>query len=87
MLNPKAFAHAATAVTAVFYIICWTLSSFAPDFVFALGNSWLHSINLESVKATNPISLTTGIIGLLSLSLLTWLTTYVTILLYNKWAK
>ena len=46
MLNAKAFAHAATIVTAVFYAICAAFSYVAPDFVAGIGNSWIHSLNL-----------------------------------------
>lgn len=87
MLNAKAFAHAATAVTAVFYIACLLLSSFAPDLIFAISKSWMHSINIESLRTTATISLETVLLGLISISVLTWITTYATIWLYNKWAK
>lgn len=87
MLNAKAFAHAATVVMAVFYVVCVGLSLLAPDILFAIGRSWMHSINLESVKAVNPPDLGSILLGLITFSALTWVTTYITIWLYNRWAK
>lgn len=87
MLNAKAFAHAATAVTAVFYVACWILSVVAPDLIFAIANSWIHAISLDSLRTTTTMSFETVLLGLISISLLTWVTTYATIWLYNKWSK
>lgn len=87
MLNVKAFANAATVVTVVFYVICALLSYAAPDLIFSISRSWIHSINLESVRA--PFNPDLGLLlwGLVSLAVITWVTTYATIALYNKWAK
>ncbi len=87
MLNVKAFANATTAVIVVFYIACWLLSTFAPDLIFGISKAWMHSINIESLRATSPMSLETVLWGLISISVLTWITTYATIWLYNKLAK
>lgn len=87
MLNAKAFAHAATLVTAVFYLVCLLISYVASDLVFSIAESWLHSISLESLKVATTISLGTAVLGLISISLLTWITTYATIWLYNYFAK
>lgn len=87
MLNAKAFAHAATLVTAAFYIVCWLISALDPNFVFEIAKSWFHSVSLEILKSAKPMSLESGFIGLVTISVLTWVTTYATIWLYNKWAK
>ncbi|MBI2600075.1 hypothetical protein HYW43_04140 [Candidatus Daviesbacteria bacterium] len=87
MLNAKAFAHAATVVIAVFYVACVALSLLAPDVLFGIGRSWMHSINLESVKAVNPPDLGSIFLGFITISGLTWITTFITIWLYNRWAK
>lgn len=87
MLNAKAFANAVTAVMAVFYIVCWLISTMAPDFVFAISQSWFHSISLESLKSSTPMSFGPALMGIVTLSALTWVTTYATIWLYNQWAK
>ena len=87
MLNSKAFANAATAVVAGLYVACVLLSYISPDFLFGIAQSWIHSLNLEAVKGSTPMSTNTLIIGLLTISLLTWVVTYATIELYNRWAK
>lgn len=87
MLNAKAFSNAVTLVTAVFYIACWALSTLAPDLIFNIATSWTHSLNLESLKATTTMSLGSVIFGLITISVLTWVTTYAIIWLYNLWAK
>lgn len=87
MLNAKAFANATTVVTAAFYVVCWILSAITPSFVFSMAESWMHSINLSSLKSAAPMPMGTVILGLISLSVLTWITIYATIWLYNQWAK
>lgn len=85
MLNAKAFANAVTVVTAVFYILCLLVSYVAPDLLFGVAESWVHSLNLESLKAETVISMGSAIWGLITISAVTWATTYITIALYNRW--
>lgn len=87
MLNAKAFANAVTAVTVVFYVACALLSFLAPDLIFSIGKAWMHTVNLESVKATFSPDFGSLIWGLVTIGGLTWVTTYGTIWLYNRWAK
>jgi len=85
MLSAKTFAKATTTVMVVFYVACWLISTLAPDFIFGIANAWLHSISIESLKTTSAMSFGTVLWGLVSIGLLTWITTYATIRLYNKW--
>lgn len=87
MLDAKAFANAASAVMTVWVVVCALLSYVAPDLLFSVAQSWMHTINLESVKATFSPNLGLILWGLVSAVGLTWITTYGTITLYNKWAK
>lgn len=87
MLNAKAFSNAVTLVTAVFYIACWALSTLAPDLIFNIAKSWIHSLNIDSLKSTTTMSWDSVILGLVTISVLVWVTTYTTIWLYNLWAK
>lgn len=86
MLNATAFANATTVVIAVFYLVCLALSTAAPDVLFGVASAWAHSINLEAVKTTERTTVGTAIAGFVTISALTWVTTYVTIWLYNRWA-
>lgn len=87
MLNAKAFANAVTLVIAVFYIVCAALSFIAPDLIFSISRSWMHTINLESVKAPFNPDLGTLVWGIVTISVVAWVTTYATIYLYNSFKK
>lgn len=87
MLKPVPFAHAVTVVTAVFYVICAALSLVAPDLLFSIVAPWFHSINIEAIKVTTMPSMGTLLIGLITISVVTWVTTYATIELYNRLTK
>lgn len=85
MLNAKAFANSVTAVTAVFYILCLLVSYVWPDVLFGIAQTWVHSLSLESLKAEAAISMGSALWGLVTISAVTWITTYATIALYNRW--
>ncbi len=87
MLNEKAFANATTVIMAVFYIVCVLLSYLAPDLIFSLAKSWMHTVSMESIKTTFSPDLGSLVYGFISATGLTWITTYVTIVLYNRWAR
>lgn len=87
MLNVKAFANAAAVVVTVFYVVCALLSYIAQDLIFTISRSWMHSINIESIKTTGNPDLGLLIIGFVTLVGLTWVTVYGTVWLYNRWAK
>lgn len=87
MLNAKAFANAVSAVMAIWVVGCALLSYIAPDLLFNVAQSWMHTINLETVKATFSPNLGLLIVGFVTAVGLTWITTYGIISLYNKWTK
>lgn len=87
MLNPQVFAHAATAVSLGVYVVCRLASLVAPDFLFSIAKSWFHTLSVDSLKGSAPMDLGTFLFGGISLAVLVWVTTYVTIVLYNRWAK
>lgn len=87
MIKSAPFANAATAVTLAFYIICWILVYVAPDLVFSIAGSWFHLVNLDVLRADQVVPLEVGLMGLVSIGVVTWVTTYVWIELYNRWAK
>ncbi|MDO8619279.1 MAG: DUF5676 family membrane protein [Candidatus Daviesbacteria bacterium] len=87
MLNAKAFANAASVVMTVFYIGCVVLSYFSSDLLFTLAQSWIHTLNLEAARITFSPNIGTMLLGLVTAVGLTWVTTYGTIILYNRWEK
>lgn len=87
MLNAKIFANAVTAVSLGLYVVCRIVSLFASDFLFSMAKSWFHTFSVDSMQGTTPMDLGTFVFGGVTLAVLAWVTTYVTIILYNKWAK
>lgn len=87
MLNAKAFANAAATIMAIWVIVCALLSYLVPDLLFAVAQSWMHTINPEVVKTTFNPELGSIVLGFVSAAGLTWVTTYGTISLYNRWSK
>ena len=87
MLNAKAFANAASTVMGIWVVACVLLSFIAPDILFSVAQSWMHTINLETVKSTFSPDLGLMIVGFMSAFGLTWITTFGVISLYNKWTK
>lgn len=87
MLNAKAFANASTVVALVLYVVCRVVSLIAPDFLFSIAKSWFHTFNMDTLKGTTPLEAGTFLFGGVSLAVLTWVTAYATIALYNRWAK
>lgn len=87
MLNAKAFANATAAIMGIWVIGCAALAYIAPDLLFTVAQSWTHTMNLEVLKAGFVLNLGTLLLGFVSAVGLTWITTYGTITLYNKWAK
>ena len=87
MLKPQPFAHAVASVTGAAYVLCRVLAAVAPQFLFTIGQSWLHTINLEAVRATQSMSLSAFVLGLVSSVVLSWIAAYAVATLYNRWAK
>lgn len=87
MFKSASFANAATIVTAVFYIICAILSYAVPDLLINIANSWVHSLSLTTLKATQPMALSSLIFGLVTISVVTWVTMYSFVELYNYLAR
>lgn len=87
MLKPVAFANAAAVVTAGVYLICAMLAYAAPNLLFTLAKPWFHLINLEVLRADKMAGPASVLIGLILIAAITWVTTYLTIDLYNRFAK
>lgn len=86
-IRPVVFANAVTAVGVVFYLLCLALSYLIPDILFGLAGGWVHTFNLEPVRATTPIPLGLALLAGLIFAGLTWVATYAVASLYNAWAQ
>ncbi|OGD87681.1 hypothetical protein A2870_03145 [Candidatus Curtissbacteria bacterium RIFCSPHIGHO2_01_FULL_41_11] len=87
MHKPVALANAATIVGLGIYVACRVLTLVAPGLVFAVGRSWFHAIELESVQSATPIGIGTFLLGAITLSALIWITFYAFAQVYNRLAK
>ena len=86
-LNSLALANAATVVLLVVYVFCRILSLLAPDFLLSLGQSWFHTIDLGVVGTTASLNLGEFLLGAVSLGIITWVITYATAFVYNRFLK
>ena len=87
MLKPTAFANSLTVVGLGTYVICRILVLVAPYLLFTIGQSWLHTLNLSSVRATVSMDIGTFLLGAVTISIFVWIASYVFASLYNRLAK
>lgn len=80
--NPVSTAHAAGATTAVVYAVCRLLVGLFPDWMFFLGQSWFHGIELQKLGVWN-LTTENFIFGLVSASVSAWLVGYLFASFYN----
>lgn len=83
MHRPVALANAATIVVVALSLICWLFVTVLPDFSFWIANSWFHMINLDVVRASQPVDIGTAILGAISLGIVTWIALYAFSQIYN----
>ncbi len=84
--DPTATANAAGVTTAVVFVACRLLVGIFPDFMFAVGQSWLHGIQLTQMGTWN-IPASTFILGLVSSTVFAWLVGYLFAVVYNKFVE
>ncbi|MEK7092130.1 MAG: DUF5676 family membrane protein [Patescibacteria group bacterium] len=87
MLNAQALANALTIVVLAIYAVCRLVSLIVPDFLFSVSKGWFHTLSVDSLKGTAPLDMGTFLFGAITLAVLVWVTIYVTVILYNNWAK
>lgn len=87
MLKAVPFANAVTTVFTSAFVLCAIAAFVFPDLFWGILSTVSHSINLETVKATNAMSFGTFILGVIFFAVYIWVVTYTTARLYNKWAK
>lgn len=80
--DPIATGHAAAATTAVVYLVCRVLVGLFPDWMFSVGQSWFHGIELQKLGSWN-LTLGNFIFGFLSASVSAWLVGFLFAQFYN----
>ncbi|HEU5305673.1 MAG TPA: DUF5676 family membrane protein [Gemmatimonadales bacterium] len=87
MVRSYALANAVATVVAAGYVLCRLIGVVAPQFLFDVGQSWFHTLNLEPVRATRPMSVGMLALGLVSSVVVSWVAAYGTAELYRRWAR
>ena len=87
MKKPVVLANAVTLALLVFYFACVILSFIAPDFLLSIGQSWVHTLNLEAARATSQMSISGVVFGAVTFGASVWVVVYLSAFLYNKLDK
>lgn len=87
MVRSTVLANAVATVVGVGYVLCRLVAAVAPQFLFDVGQSWFHTLNLEPVRATRSMSMGMFVLGLVTSVIVSWVGTYATADLYTRWAK
>lgn len=87
MVKSIPLANSIAVVTAAVFVICRLLAALTPNFIFAIGKSWFHTINFDSARVDSSLSVGAFVLGLVSSAVVAWVVAYATAELYNRWAK
>lgn len=87
MVNSTVLAHAVATVVGVGYILCRLIAAVAPGFLFNVGQSWFHTVNLEPLRTTGSMPAGMFFLGLLTGIVVSWVATFTTAELYRRWAE
>ena len=80
--DPMATANAAGLTIIIVFIACRLLVGISPDFMYTVGQSWFHGIQLTQMDTWN-LTTSAFILGLISSSVFAWLVGYLFAVLYN----
>jgi hypothetical protein len=87
MANSTVLAHAVATVVGVGYMFCRLIAAVAPGFLFNVGQSWFHTVNLEPLPATGSLSAQMFFLGLLTGVVVSWVAAFPTSELYRRWVE
>jgi hypothetical protein len=87
MIKPIVLANALATVVGAGYILCRLVAAIVPEFLFNVGQSWLHTVNLAPLRTASPMPTRMFVLGLVTSVIVSWVTAYVTGELYRRWAS
>ncbi len=87
MIKAKILANALTIVWLAGYALCALLTYIAPDLIFGIAGTWFHAINIDAVRTSMAMPISSLLFGLVSFGGMVWLSTFTVASLYNYWAK
>ena len=86
MVNSTALANAFATVIGAGYILCRLIAAVAPGFLFNVGQSWFHTVNLGPLRTTGSTSTEMFFLGLVTSVVGSWVGAFATAELYRRWA-
>ena len=86
MVNSRALAHAVATVVGIGYVLCRLIAAVAPQFLFNVGQSWFHTMNLEPLQTTGSMAAGMFVLGLVTSVVVSWASAFATAELYRRWA-
>ncbi len=87
MVNPIVLGNALATVVGAGYILCRLFAAIAPELLFNVGQSWLHTVNLAPLRAAGSMSAGMFVLGLVTSAAVSWVAAYATAELYRRWAS
>lgn len=87
MIKPVVLANALATVVGAGYILCRLVAAIAPEFLFSVGQSWLHTVNLAPLRTASPAPAGMFVLGLVTSVVVSWVAAYATAELYRRWAS
>jgi hypothetical protein len=87
MINSRVLAHAVATVVGVGYVLCRLIAAAAPQFLFSVGQSWFHTVNLEPLRTAGSMSIRMFALGLVTSVVVSWIAAFATAELYRRWAE
>lgn len=87
MLKAVPFANAVTTVFTSAFVFCAIVAVALPNLFWGILGTVSHTLNLEAVKSTTPMSFGTFLLGVVLFAAYIWVVTYSAVSLYNRWQK
>jgi len=82
-VNMKSALLATTITTGILYVVCAFLVALWPKQTVAFFGSWFHGIDITKIAGV-PLSFSSFLLGLISLLIVVFVTTFVFVYLYNR---
>jgi len=83
-LREMGLANAFGVLGAVYYLVCFTVASVAPQVYKAVAASWMHMIDLSGVWKSAPSGF---LLGIVSFTASAWISGWLLAKVYNSFAK
>ena len=83
-LKESAFANASGLLGAIYFVGCFVVASWLPGLYKSVAESWMHMLDLSGVWKSAPEGF---LLGLVSFTVISWLTGWLFAWLYNRFTK